>query len=78
MEELKLGIYKHFKGKIVQVIGIARHSETEEEFVVYKDLYENEKYGKGALWLRPKSMFLEIITRDGKTFSRFEYVREKE
>lgn len=68
-KEIKLGKYKHFKGNEYEVIGIAKHSETLEEFVVYKALY-----GEGGLWIRPASMFLETIERDGKTMPRFEYI----
>lgn len=68
---MKLGKYKHFKGKEYEVIGIAKHSETQEELVIYKALY-----GEGKLWARPKKMFLETITREGKTFPRFEYISD--
>lgn len=70
---IKLGKYKHFKGNEYEVIGIAKHSETLQEFVVYKALY-----GEQELWVRPLSMFEETITRDGKTFKRFEYIGEDE
>lgn len=60
------GLYRHFKGQFYQVTGVAKHSETEEEHVVYQPLY-----GEGGLWIRPLSMFDETITRDGKTFKRF-------
>lgn len=70
-EEIKLGKYKHFKGNEYEVIGIAKHSETLEEFVVYKALY-----GEGGLWIRPSSMFLETIEQDGKTMPRFEFIEE--
>lgn len=70
---IKLGKYKHFKGNEYEVIGIAKHSETLQEFVVYKALY-----GEQGLWVRPLSMFEETITRDGKTFKRFEYIGEDE
>jgi len=73
MTEVKLGRYKHFKGKPYEVIGIARHSETLEELVVYKALYESE-YGKNALWIRPKKMFLETVEKNGKKIPRFEFV----
>jgi len=66
MEIVKLGKYKHFKGNIYEVIGIAKHSETLEEFVVYKR--DNE------IWIRPMEMFLEQIERDGKTIPRFEFI----
>jgi cyclomaltodextrinase / maltogenic alpha-amylase / neopullulanase len=66
MEEIKLGKYKHFKGAIHEVIGVAKHSETLEEYAVYKH--------EGGLWIRPKEMFLETIERDGKKMKRFEFV----
>jgi hypothetical protein len=74
MEELRLGKYRHFKGKEHEVLGIARNSETLEEFVVYKALYDSLDFGKNALWLRPKSMFLETVEKDGKTVKRFEFI----
>ena len=66
---IKLGKYRHFKGNEYEVIGIAKHSETLEDYVVYKALY-----GEFGLWVRPLKMFEETITRDGKTFKRFERV----
>lgn len=69
---MKLGRYKHFKGNFYEVIWIARHSETLEELVVYKALYNHEIYGENSLWIRPKSMFLETIVRDWKKMLRFE------
>tara|TARA_Y100000034_G_C6846911_1_gene383748 strand:- start:348 stop:569 length:222 start_codon:yes stop_codon:yes gene_type:complete len=73
MQKIKKGKYKHYKGKLYEVIGIAKHSETLEELVVYKALYES-----GALWARPKSMFLEKIKIDGKEVSRFEFILPKD
>lgn len=70
MNEIKLGKYQHFKGKFYEVIGVAKNSETLEELVVYRSL-ENE-----MLWVRPKAMFLESVTLDGKKVPRFRYVRE--
>ena len=64
---IKLGLYKHYKGNLYEVIGIAKHSETLEEMVVYK-----AKYGEEALWVRPASMFEELLEVDGKTVKRFE------
>lgn len=72
MNEIKLGKYRHFKGNEYEVIGIAKHSETLEETVVYKALY-----GENGLWVRPASMWNEEITRDGKTFKRFQYIGEE-
>ena len=67
---MKLGIYKHFKTKKqYEVIGIARHSETLEEVVVYRALY-----GDRELWVRPVSMFEELVEWEGKKVKRFEYI----
>ena len=71
MESIKPGRYRHFKGKEYEVLGVARHSETEEELVVYRALY-----GDFGLWVRPVSMWNETVERDGKTFRRFTYVGE--
>ncbi len=60
------GRYRHFKGREYQVLGIARHSETEEAMVVYRPLY-----GEGGLWVRPAAMWNETVERDGKTQRRF-------
>ena len=70
---LKPGKYKHYKGKFYEVIGTARHSETLEELVVYKALYQPE--GEN-LWVRPLKMFTEEIIMDGKSTKRFEYIGE--
>ena len=74
---MKTGIYRHYKGNNYEVIGVAFHSETEEEFVVYKTLYNSEKYPVGSLWIRPKGMFFETIEIEGKTIPRFQYIGEK-
>lgn len=71
METIKPGRYRHFKGKEYEVLGVARHSETEEELVVYRALY-----GGFGLWVRPVSMWNETVERDGKTFRRFTYIGE--
>ncbi len=77
MKEIKPGIYKHYKGKLYEVIGIARHSETLEELVVYKALYESKEFGRNAVWVRPKAMFAEKVVVDGNEVPRFEFIREK-
>lgn len=74
MSDVKGGRYKHFKGGLYEVIGVGRHSESLEELVVYKALYDVPKFGKGSLWVRPKEMFLEKVDLDGKKVSRFEFV----
>lgn len=73
MEDLKLGKYQHYKGKFYEVIGVARHSETLEELVVYRALYESADYGNNSLWVRPKLMFMENVIIDGKGIPRFKY-----
>lgn len=68
---VKLGKYKHFKGNEYEVVALAKNSETLEEMVVYRALY-----GEKELWVRPASMWDETITRDGKTFKRFDFIGE--
>ena len=68
---VRLGKYKHFKGNEYEVIGIAKHSETLEEMVVYKALY-----GDGDIWVRPISMWDEEIERDGVKKKRFEFIEK--
>ena len=75
MKVVKPGRYQHYKGKFYQVIGVAHHSETLEELVVYRALYKTE-YGVNALWVRPKTMFMENVIIDGKEFPRFKLVEE--
>ena len=74
MKQIKPGIYKHFKGNLYEVLEISRHSETLEEFVTYRALYESKEYGKNVLWVRPKQMFLETVTRNGKKQPRFTFM----
>lgn len=71
---MKLGLYKHYKGKHYQVLGICKHSETLEDLVLYETLYENEQ---SRLWVRPVAMFLERIVDDGKEVPRFEYIGDR-
>lgn len=68
---IRPGRYRHFKGNEYQVLGVARHSETEEEFVVYRALY-----GDYGLWVRPAAMWLETVERDGVRQPRFAYIGE--
>ncbi len=69
---MELGRYKHYKGNLYEVISVAHHSETLEEMVVYKALYDTPDFGYGAIWVRPKAMFNELILVDGKEVKRFE------
>ena len=68
-EPVKPGRYRHFKGGEYEVIGVARHSETDETLVVYRPLYEDS-----GLWVRPLSMVAERVTRGERTTLRFEYL----
>ena len=70
-EKIVPGRYRHFKGNEYEVLGVARHSETREEMVVYRALY-----GEFGLWVRPAAMWNEIVERDGKTFRRFTYISQ--
>ena len=74
MNEVKIGRYKHYKGKLYEVIGVGRHSETLEEYVIYKALYDSEEFGNNSIWIRPKSMFLEKVEVDGKVIPRFSFL----
>ena len=62
------GRYRHYKGGEYEVLGVARHSETDEPLVVYRPLY-----GDGGLWVRPRAMFLETVTHNGEPVPRFAY-----
>ncbi len=73
MTDIKLGKYKHFKGHEVEVMGLALHSETMEEFVIYKHI-TGERSGEKNFWIRPVKMFLEIVEKDGTTLPRFKYI----
>ncbi len=67
--DIKLGRYRHFKGKEYEVIGMANHSETMEEMVVYRALY-----GEHGLWVRPAAMWDEQVEREDYTGPRFIYI----
>lgn len=73
-EDIEIGKYRHYKGKEYEVIGLAHHSETLEPLVVYKALYESEKFGKNALWVRPLSMFEGDVEIEGKKIARFQKI----
>ena len=66
IQTIPSGRYRHFKGNVYEVIGIARHSEDESPVVVYRALY-----GDGGLWVRPAEMWKKTVTRDGVTYKRF-------
>lgn len=68
---IQKGRYKHFKGNEYEIIGFAKHSETLEEMVIYKQLY-----GDNSLWVRPASMWEEEVKFDGKLVKRFVFLQE--
>lgn len=70
MKHLTAGIYRHYKGNRYRVIGVSRHSETDEHLVVYQCLY-----GDYSLWVRPLTMFLETVRIDGEDIPRFERIQ---
>lgn len=65
-DAIRPGVYRHFKGNRYRVLFTARHSETEEELVVYQALY-----GEGGYWVRPAAMWNEEVERDGRRVPRF-------
>lgn len=69
---LRPGKYRHFKGGEYEVLGVARHSETDEYLVVYRPLYGDE-----GLWVRPLTMFQEKVTLGSKSVPRFEYLGDR-
>ena len=66
---LQPGLYRHYKGGLYSVLGVARHSETEESLVVYQP-----QYGERSLWVRPLEMFTEQVMLEGKPVPRFQYL----
>lgn len=73
-ELIKPGIYMHYKGNLYEVIGLAHHSETLAELVVYRALYNSPEFGENALWVRPAEMFLEEIEIEGEKIPRFKFI----
>ena len=69
MDELKPGLYRHFKGKEYRLLYVARHSETLEPMVVYQALY-----GERGIWVRPAAMWNETVERNGVQSKRFTYI----
>lgn len=70
MNTVKTGRYRHYKGKEYTVIGVARHSETEDELVVYRKEYDDH-----GLWVRPLAMFIETVDVGGQIVPRFQYLQ---
>lgn len=69
MDEIKLGIYRHYKGNTYKVLHIAKHSETLEDMVVYQDVN-----APGKIWARPAAMWNDDVEIDGKMVKRFQFV----
>lgn len=74
---IKLGIYRHYKGKLYELIGIGHHTETFEKMVLYRGLYTDNEFGKNPLWVRPLDMFVEAVEYEGKTVPRFTFISEE-
>lgn len=72
MDEFKPGRYRHFKGNEYELLYLAKHSETQENMVVYRALY-----GEYGIWVRPASMWNEIVERDDRRMKRFTYIGEQ-
>lgn len=72
-EKIKPGLYRHFKGGMYRVVGMAKHSETLEIMVVYQALY-----GDRGLWVRPAGMFLAPVSHEGRVQPRFLYLSDQE
>ena len=74
---IRPGKYQHFRNKQpYEVIGIARHSETLEEMVVYRALYDSGEFEPNQLWVRPKAMFMEKLAHEGEIVPRFKWISE--
>lgn len=73
MPGVRLGKYRHYKGRLYEVIGEGLHTETNEDVVVYRALYDTGP-GKNFLFVRPKEIFVATVQVDGRTVSRFEYL----
>lgn len=68
---IRKGVYRHFKGKDYEVLGVFTHSETREKFVAYRALH-----GKQDNWIRPLYMFNSLAEKNGEFVKRFEFIRE--
>ncbi len=71
--DIRIGKYQHFKGDIVEVIGTALHSESMEEFVVYRHI-TGKRMNEMHYWVRPIKMFNENVEVDGKSVPRFKFI----
>ncbi len=69
--KIKSGVYEHYKGEKYRVLGVAKHSETLEDLVIYEALYDNKM---SKLWARPTEMFAEEVEIDGQKIPRFKFI----
>ena len=72
--EIKLGRWRHYKGGEYEVLGMALHSETLQEMVIYKMLYDSTDFKKGTVWIRPAMMWEQKVEWEGKKVKRFEFI----
>jgi hypothetical protein len=71
---MQLGKYRHFRGREYEVIGLAHDSETLDEIVVYRALYNSPEFGDQALWVRPRADFEALVDQDGQQVPRFQFI----
>ena len=71
--EIKLGRYRHFRGNEYNVVAVAKHSETLEDFIVYEALYDNKT---SKIWVRPVSMFFDKVEHEGQLVDRYKFIGE--
>lgn len=76
MPKIKLGKYQHYKGDFYQVLNVARHSETGEDYVVYQGLYDDKELGPNPIFVRPLSMFIETVEWNNQTAPRFRFISD--
>lgn len=76
MNKIPKGLYEHYKGNKYEVLDFGRHTETREDVVIYRALYKGD-FPEGQLWVRPLTMFSEMVTVNGKQMPRFRYLGEK-
>lgn len=76
IKEVKLGAYRHFRGEEVELIALAKHTETLEDLAVYQVRDAAERADKKAYWVRPLEMFLEEVEHEGRRQPRFTYLGE--
>ena len=73
MDQIKKGVYEHYKGQRYEVLDVAVHTETQEPMVVYKALYKGN-FPEGTLWVRPQAMFQDNVYVNGNLVPRFRYL----